>query len=319
MIILVTGGAGYIGSLVAKKLLDLGHQVLIIDNLSTGFIEGIDNRAIFYEGDIRDFKFVENVFREHSITHVMDFAAKLDVAESFQIPEEYYDVNVFGLSNVLKAMNKYDVKNIVFSSTAAVYGLLDKGSELINEEDPTIPCNPYGDTKLNGEQLIKYSANVNELNYIIFRYFNVIGGTKPGASVDYFTTILPKIIASIKNGKQLTINGDDYNTPDGTCIRDYIHVEDLANAHINAVLNMNTENTGIYNLSVGRGTSILELIKVVERNVGKEVSYNVGPRRSGDPVTSAATNEKFLKNFNWNLRFADIDEMISSACKEYLD
>ncbi len=318
MKVLVTGGAGYIGSLVCRKLLDKGVQVVIVDDLSTGFIEGVDHRAKFYNGDIRDVDFLDNVFNSENISHVMDFAAKLDVAESWVIPEQYYDINVFGLSNILKCMKKYCVNNIIFSSTAAVYGMLDKGNELINEEDLTIPSNPYGDTKLDGEKLIQYFCKVNNINYLIFRYFNVVGGTKPGVDVDYFTTILPKIISSIKNGNKLVINGDDYETPDGTCIRDYIHVEDLANAHILGAEQLSDENSGIYNLSIGRGTSILELITTVKNTMAVDVEFEVGPRRLGDPVVSAASSEKFNSVFKWNLIYDDFKTMIESACNEYL-
>ncbi len=313
MQILVTGGCGYIGHYAVEQLLEQGHEVIVIDDLSTGFKEGINPKSTFYEVDIRDKQAVCEVFSKHKFDIVMDFAARLIVEESNTNPSLYYDVNVNGLRTILDAMVEYDVKNIIFSSTAAVHGLLDKGDALIEETDPTIPSNPYGETKLAGEKMIEWYAKAYDLNYVIFRYFNVVGGVKPGASVEDFTTIVPKIISSIKNDVQLSVFGGDYDTRDGSCIRDFIHVIDLVNAHTLVVNEMNNIESGVYNLSIGIGTSIIELIEAANTVLNKDIDYKICERRLGDPVVSAATNKKIMSAVDWKIEYPTIQEMVEDA------
>lgn len=318
MKILVTGGCGYIGHYAVEQLLEKGHEVIVLDDLSTGFKEGIIAETTFYQVDIRDRDAVFNVFANHKIDLVMDFAARLIVEESNSNPSLYYDVNVNGLRTILDAMVEYDVKDIIFSSTAAVHGLLDKGDSLIVETDPTIPSNPYGETKLAGEKMIEWYAKAYGLNYVIFRYFNVVGGIKPGASVEDFTTIVPMIISSIKNDVQLKVFGGDYQTRDGSCIRDFIHVIDLVNAHTLVVENMAQIESGVYNLSIGVGTSIIELISAASNVLEKEIDYKICDRRIGDPVISAASNEKIKSAIDWEIEYPHINEMILDAYKSWI-
>ncbi|MFV0247085.1 MAG: UDP-glucose 4-epimerase GalE [Mycoplasmatales bacterium] len=317
MNILVTGGCGYIGHYAVQDLLDLGHNVIVVDDLSTGYKEGINDKSSFYQVDIRDYDKLLEVFTKENIDLVMDFAARLIVEESVENPALYYDVNINGLKNVLDCMVKTNVKNIIFSSTAAVHGLLNKGEELINEEDPTIPSNPYGETKLAGEKMIEWYAKAYDLNYVLFRYFNVVGGNKPGSDVSEFTTIVPRIISSIRDNKQLQVFGNDYPTRDGSTIRDFIHVYDLVSAHILMVDKIDSIESGVYNLSIGQGTTILELINSAAKTLNKEIDYKVAPRREGDPIVSAATNDKILKVIDWNIKYPTIYDMIKESYESW--
>lgn len=322
MNILVTGGCGYIGSVAVKKLLKKDYNVIVVDDLSTGSLEAIKGLDVkLYQVDIRNKEELLTVFKKEKIDFVMDFAAKLIVEESVQNPELYYDVNVIGLKNVLDCMVETEVKKIIFSSTAAVYGMLDKKDKLIDENDQVCPINPYGTTKLIGEFMVQDYAKKYNIEFLIFRYFNVVGSVKYGAKLSDITTIVPVIINAINENKKMYINGNDYSTKDGTCIRDFIHLEDLVNAHIVGMENLNKENSGIYNLSIGTGTSILELIDLTNKELNVDVKYEIGPRREGDPVVSAATNLKFLSNFDWKIEYTNIGEMIKEtffAWKEYL-
>lgn len=313
MNILVTGGCGYIGHYAVDELISKGNKVIVVDDLSTGYKEALNIDAKFYNVDIRNIELMENIFEENSIDLVMDFAARLVVEESITNPQEYYDINVNGLKVVLDCMVKYNVKNIIFSSTAAVHGMLDKKEKLITEDDITIPSNPYGETKLAGENMIKCYSKAYGLNYIIFRYFNVVGGNKPGGSLEEFTTILPRIISSIKLNTELQVFGGDYSTVDGTCIRDYIHVYDLISAHMLVCDRISEIDSGIYNLSIGKGTSILELIKSAAKVLDKKVNYKIVDRRIGDPVVSAASNKKFTDIIPWEPKYNTIELMIKES------
>lgn len=313
MNVLVTGGCGYIGHYAVDELLSKGYNVIVVDDLSTGYKEALNPKAKFYEVDIRNVELMENIFKENSIDLIMDFAARLVIEDSNTNPQEYYDININGLKVILDCMVKYNVNNIIFSSTAAVHGILDKGNELLTEEDITVPSNPYGETKLVGENMIKWYSKAYKFNYMIFRYFNVVGGNKPGASLSEFTTILPRIISSINNNSTLEVYGGDYDTVDGTCIRDYIHVYDLVSAHILAVEMALTIESGIYNLSIGKGTSILELINYTGKVLNKKVNYKIVDRRLGDPVVSAASNEKFVSATNWEPKYKTIESMVKES------
>lgn len=317
--ILVTGGAGYIGSYTVKKLLDLKYNVIIVDDLSTSTFESLEGLDVkFHNVDIRNANELEKVFASYEkIDYVFDFAARLIVEESVENPELYYDVNVIGLKNVLDMTVKYNVSNFIFSSTAAVHGLLDKKSGLISEEDPTIPSNPYGTTKLIGEFMVKDYSKKYGFNFVIFRYFNVVGHVKYGTTLSDLTTILPRIVDAIQNDVPLTVNGTDYDTPDGTCVRDFIHLEDLVQAHINLIGRLNSETKGIYNLSIGKGTGVIELIHETEKCLNIKINYNNGPRRIGDPIVSAASNKKYLDTFPWEIKYPEIGEMIEETYKSW--
>lgn len=318
MKILVTGGCGYIGRYAVEQLLSNGHEVVVIDDLSTGYKEGINPQTVFYKVDIRNEKDVFEIFAKHQFDIVMDFAARLIVEESNVNPSLYYDVNVLGLKTILDAMVEYDVKNIIFSSTAAVHGLLDKGDTLIDESDITIPSNPYGETKLAGEKMIEWYAKAHDINYVIFRYFNVVGGVKLGAEIEDFTTIVPRIISSIKNDEELKVFGGDYDTRDGSCIRDFIHVIDLVNAHTLVVNNMDNVESGVYNLSIGVGTTILELIEAASTVLNKDIKYTICDRRIGDPVVSAASNKKIMNVIDWKIEYPTIYKMVEEAYNSWM-
>lgn len=321
MNVLVTGGAGYIGSLAVKKCLNKGYNVIVIDDLSTGYYEALENLDItFYEKSICDKSSLYSIFEKHKIDLIMDFAAKLIVEESFNKVQEYYEVNVLGLKNILDAMVKFSVSKIIFSSTAAVYGLLDKKDKLIVESDITIPVNPYGESKLIGEKMIVDYSKCYKIDYIIFRYFNVLGNVKYGEKLSNITSVVPTILDSIFNDKKFLINGSDYNTLDGTCVRDFIHLEDLVNAHILVTDKINSSNSGIYNLGIGVGTSILELIKLSETALNEKINFDFVDRRVGDPIISAASNEKFINTFDWEIIYTNVGEMVKQtfdAWKEY--
>ncbi len=312
MNILITGGAGYIGSYIADCFLkNKNDKVIILDDLSTGHVDGVHKEAKFYEGDIRDSKILDKVFSENKIDIVVHMAAKLNVEESTQKPLYYYDVNVAGTIRVLEAMVKYKVDKIVFSSTAAVYG--DGGEEVIYEDAATAPNNPYGISKLQGEEIIIDVAKLHGIRYSIFRYFNVAGGKKPGYDLSYFSSLIPRVICQVRDGAHLEVFGDDYDTVDGTCVRDFIHVSDLAYAHVlGAKVLFESENiSNIYNLGTGTGYSVLEIIKAVGRVTNKEVNYSIGARRAGDTVFSVSSNEKAADVLKWKIKVDDINDIIS--------
>lgn len=315
MNILVTGGAGYIGSYAVKKLLDRKYQVIVVDNLSTGFIQAVDPRAQFYHIDIRDKNKLNAVFKKHKIDLVMHFAAKIVAPESVKKPLEYYENNVYGSLVLLQVMKENDVNKIVFSSTAAVYGLLDKGNDVIDETDPTEPINPYGYSKLVVENTIKDANHAHGLQYIIFRYFNVAGGKRLGNPLKE-TALIPRLLLTA-NGfyEKFYIFGNDYDTKDGTCIRDYVHVEDLVDAHILAAEKMleNKHQNGIYNLGNGRGFTVLEIYKIAQSVTGKTIPMEFQARREGDPVISVASSEKAKRFLGWKPRYNKIEKIILSA------
>lgn len=318
MNILVTGGAGYIGSHAVKKLLDKEHRVIVIDNLTTGFIQAVDPRAVFYHVDIRDKGKLNAIFKKHNIDLVMHFAAKIIAPESLNKPLEYYDNNVFGSLVLLKVMQENHVNKIVFSSTAAVYGLLDKGDDVIYETDPTSPINPYGYTKLVVENMIKDANRAYGLQYIIFRYFNVAGGRRLGNPLKE-TALIPRLLLTA-NGfyDKFYIFGNDYNTKDGTCIRDYVHVEDLVDAHILAAEKIfeNKHENGIYNLGNGKGFTVLEIYKKALSVTGRAIPMEFRSRREGDPVISVASSKKAKHILGWKPVYKSIEQIILSAWVE---
>lgn len=316
MNVLVTGGAGYIGSLAVNELINKGVQVIVVDNLSRGSILAINKKAIFYKIDIKDYYALSMVFTEHKIDVVLHFAAKMIAPESVEKPLEYYENNVYGTNVLLKVMKDNNVNNIVFSSTAAVYGLLDKGNDVIYENDITEPINPYGETKLATEKMIKWASNAYGLNYIIFRYFNVAGGKKIGLDPINQTALIPRLILTA-NGyfDKFYIYGDDYNTKDGTCIRDYIHIEDLVTAHIIACekLYHKSHQNGIYNLGNGRGFTVLEVYEKAKIITKKDIPMEIVDRRNGDPVISVASSKKAKELLNWIPKHSNIEDIIKSS------
>lgn len=316
MTVLICGGAGYIGSHTVSELLDRGEKVIVVDNLQTGHREAVLNGANLYVGDLRDPLFLDKVFTENQIDSVVHFAADSLVGESVENPLKYYDNNVYGAICLLKAMEKHGTKKIVFSSTAATYG--EAKNFPIQESDPTDPTNPYGETKLAIEKLLKWSEQAYGTKYVVLRYFNVAGAHMDGhLGEDHSpeTHLIPIILqVALNKREKISIFGDDYETHDGTCIRDYIHVTDLANAHILALEKLSRDHTsGIYNLGNGNGFSVKEVIEAARLVTGHPIPTQIAPRRGGDPAKLVASSEKAVKELGWEPKYTTLEEMIDSA------
>lgn len=317
MAILVCGGAGYIGSHAVKALLDKGKEVVVIDNLVTGHEKAVTGGKL-YIGDLHDGEFLDKVFTENSIDSVIHFAAFSLVGESVTEPFKYYDNNVSGTLSLLEAMNRHKVKKIVFSSTAATYGEPEKTP--IEETDPTNPTNPYGETKLAVEKMLKWAEEAYGIKYIVLRYFNVAGAHESGEIGEAHTieTHLIPIILQVALGKRdkIMMYGDDYPTKDGTCVRDYIHVMDLVEAHILAIDKLGkTNESGIYNLGNGEGFSVKEVVEVARKVTGHPIPAEVAPRRAGDPAVLVASSQKAIDTLGWKPQHARLEEIIESAWK----
>lgn len=318
MAILVCGGAGYIGSHAVSELLDRNEDVIIVDNLQKGHKQAVLEGAKLYTGDLRDEAFLKNVFQENEIEAVIHFAADSLVGESVELPLQYYENNVYGTMCLLKVMTEFGVKKIVFSSTAATYG--EAENIPIVETDPTVPTNPYGETKLAVEKMLKWSEQAYGLNYVVLRYFNVAGAHmdgKLGEDHQPETHLIPIILqVALESREKIMIFGDDYNTADGTCIRDYIHVTDLANAHILAIEKLRKENkSATYNLGNGNGFSVKEVIETAREVTGHPIPAEVAPRRAGDPAILIASSEKAMAELGWKPKYADLHTIIESAWK----
>lgn len=314
--ILVTGGAGYIGSHAVVELLDSGYEVVVLDNLENGFIEMVDKRAKFYKGDIREISSFENIFIENKIDAIMNFAGYIKVGESVIKPNKYYINNTFGVMNIIEMMKKYSVKNIIFSSTAAVYGEV-KCEGLVCEEYPTNPINPYGSSKLMAENIILDASKAYGINYSIFRYFNVGGAHenyKIGQKGEGVTALIPIILqVAEKKTDKLNVYGGDYPTKDGTGIRDYIHVVDLVKAHIAALPVLKKNISGIYNLGNGNGFSVLEVLNAAKEVTEIDIEFEIIKRREGDPAKVVASSEKAQEILGWNPKYTDIKDIIKTA------
>lgn len=316
MSILVLGGAGYIGSHAVDQLIDKGYEVVVVDNLQTGHKQSIHKNAVFYQGDIRDKGFMQNVFKQETIDGVIHFAASSLVGESVEKPLVYFNNNVHGTQIVLEVMEEFGVKQIVFSSTAATYG--EPKEMPIVETTPTNPENPYGESKLMMEKMMKWCDNAYDLRYVALRYFNV-AGAKADASIgedhDPETHLIPIILQTALGQREyLGIYGDDYDTPDGTCIRDYVYIEDLIAAHIAALdyLQKGNEST-VFNLGSNTGYSVKEMVEAARQVTGKEIPAKVLPRRLGDPSKLVASSEKAKMILDWQPQVTDIKQIIKTA------
>ena len=316
MAILVLGGAGYIGSHTALELVKAGNEVVIADNLVTGYRKAIPEGAKFYEGDLRDSDFLDNLFHQEKIDAVIHFAAYSLVGESVTNPLKYYDNNLYGTKVLLEAMVKNNVGKIVFSSTAATYG--EPENIPILETDRTCPTNPYGETKLAMEKMFKWTAEAHGLRYVSLRYFNACGADESGTIGEAHNpeSHLIPLILQVPNGKRETISiyGTDYDTPDGTCIRDYIHVTDLAQAHILAVQYLNNGGeSDIFNLGNGVGYSVREVIETARKVTGHPIPATETSRRAGDPARLVASSEKAKSVLGWKPVHDSLEEIIASA------
>ncbi len=312
---LVIGGAGYIGSAFVNYVFsNTEHEVIILDDLSTGFKEAIHPKAKFILGSILDSKILDTIFSTEKIDIVFHFAAKLIVPESVKEPAKYWLNNVGGVATLLESMRKNNVNKIIFSSTAAVYGF--PKSVPVDEEAPTIPCNPYGSSKLACETLIKEAQIAYGINYVIFRYFNVAGASDNnlfGLRQPNPTLLIPVINKSIINKTKMQVFGNDYQTTkDGTCIRDYIHIEDLVRAHLLGAEWMISENqSNIFNLGTNSGYSVLEVLETTNKTLNTKVIYEFAPRRPGDPDRLITKNDKANQILNWKPE-KTLAEMIQS-------
>ena len=322
MKILVLGGAGYIGSHTVYELIDAGHDVVVVDNLLTGFREAVHPNAKFYEGDIRDKAFLDSVFEQEEIDGIIHFAASSQVGESMVKPLKYYSNNLCGTEVLLESMVEHGIDKIVFSSTAATYG--EPESIPILETDRTNPTNCYGETKLSMEKMFKWCSGAYGLRYVSLRYFNACGAHpngKIGEAHDPETHLIP-LILQVPNGKRadIKIYGDDYDTKDGTCVRDYIHVIDLAQAHIRAMEYLaNGGESNIFNLGNGVGFTVKEVIDVARAVTEHPIPATIEARRAGDPSVLIASSEKAREVLGWKPQYDDLQTIISTAWKWHVN
>ncbi|WP_044479618.1 UDP-glucose 4-epimerase GalE [Paenibacillus antibioticophila] len=320
MAILVTGGAGYIGSHTVAELLAQGKEVVVVDNLQTGH-RGALLGGKLYEGDLRDKELLAKLFSENQIEAVIHFAANSLVGESMKDPVKYYDNNVYGTLCLLEAMHAADVRKIVFSSTAATYGEPEKVP--IEETDATNPTNVYGETKLTMERMMAWFDQVLGIKYVALRYFNAAGAHESGKIGEDHTPeshLIPLILqAALGQRPSIQVFGDDYNTPDGTCVRDYIHVGDLADAHLRAVEYLiQGHDSNIFNLGNGQGFSVKEVIAKVKEVTGRDFPVVVTPRRDGDPAVLIASSDKARTVLGWQPSRNKLDDIIRSAWEWHL-
>jgi UDP-glucose 4-epimerase len=315
MKLLVTGGAGYVGSHSVRTLLDEGHDVVVLDNLSTGHKWALQDCELI-SVDLRDETNLLRSIKNRGFDGVLHFAAKSLVGESKNQPALYYQNNVGGTTNLVRAMQAADIQRLVFSSTAAIFG--NPVSDLIDEKHPKTPINVYGQTKLVVEHLLQAVAESSDFSATCLRYFNAAGANNAANLGEWHepeTHLIPNALrAAAGTGNALTLFGDDYPTTDGTCVRDYIHVDDLASAHVAAIEKMSAGgNFNVYNLGNGNGYSVKEVIAACEKAVGAAIPFTVGPRREGDPATLVASAQKARDELDWNPQFGAIDEIAQSA------
>jgi len=312
--VLVTGGAGYIGSHAAKALSKAGHRVVVYDSLVAGHREAVKYGELV-QGDILDPSALRAAIQRHSVDAVMHFAAFLDVGESVRQPEKYYANNVGGVLNVLNTMAATGVGPLVFSSTCATYG--EPIETPITESHPQRPINSYGETKLAAERAFPHYERAHGIHWISLRYFNAAGADPEGElGEDHHPEIhvIPRALDAIAGGDGLKVFGDDYPTPDGTCLRDYIHVSDLADAHVRALETLAaTGQSDAYNLGTGTPTSVREIIQAAERVTGKKVPWTLAPRRPGDPAVLYASADKARTAFGWTPKLAAVDDIVRTA------
>ena len=316
MTILVTGGAGYIGSHAVEALIDRKHNVIAVDNLDRGHSAAVPPEATFYGVDLADTQQLARIMAEHRVTGVMHFAALAYVGESVEQPLRYYANNTAGSISLLRAMQSAGVKRLVFSSTCATYGIPDKLP--IIEETLQQPINPYGRSKLFVEEILKdHAASDPEFGFIAPRYFNVAGCSAKGRIGEDHTpeTHLIPILLQVALGQRecVQIFGDDYPTEDGTCIRDYIHVDDLCAAHLTAMDAIQPGDCRFYNLGIGRGYSVKEIVDAARKVTGHEIPAKIGPRRPGDPPVLFANANKIRRELNWEPKVPEIDQIIQTA------
>ena len=316
MSVLICGGAGYIGSHNVRALCDRGESVVVLDNLWTGHRESLPGSVPFYEGDVRDAALLDRIWSEHAVDAVIHFCACSLVGESVDQPLRYFNNNVYGMQVLLEAMVRHGLDKIVFSSSAAVYG--EPKRVPILEDDETLPTNPYGETKRVMERMMHWVGRRHGIRWVSLRYFNVAGAREDGSiGEDHRNeTHLAPIILQVPLGRRthVTIYGDDYPTPDGTCIRDYVHVSDLADAHLRALDHLRSDGEGgVFNLGSGEGYSVRAMIDAARTATGHAIPVEVGPRRAGDPARLVADSTKARQVLGWTPRITRMEDIIATA------
>ena len=312
---LITGGAGYIGAHVVENTLASSREVVVLDDLSSGIATRLSNKIPLVQTSLQDAKGIKRVFEDFDITGVVHLAAKKRVGESVERPDYYWQENVVGLQNLLLAIKQHGVKNFVFSSSASVYGQPDMPPDtLITEQTPCSPINPYGATKLEGELLSKAMANSDGLKVAALRYFNVAGAGRPDLGDQYIFNLVPIVLDALDRGEQPIVFGNDYDTPDGSCIRDYVHVQDLAEAHISAMDFVEKSDPGFtaINIGTGAGASVYEVLGMIQEVTGILLDPVIGQRRDGDPPALVADVTKAREVLGWTSS-RDLREIVSSA------
>jgi UDP-glucose 4-epimerase len=313
MKILVTGGAGYIGSVVSAELLRAGHQVLIYDNLSHGHRLAVPREAEFIAGEVGDPGALSHALQQHRPDAVMHFAALIEAGESMQAPERYFRNNTASTLNLLECMLQHGPRRLVFSSTAALYG--DPERTPIEEDAALRPTNAYGESKLLVERMLAWFHQIHGLRYASLRYFNAAGAAGDFGEDHRPESHLIPLVLQVAQGKRpsIAIYGGDYDTPDGTCIRDYIHVADLASAHVLALEALPTRDQLVYNLGSGRGFSVRQVVEVARRVTGHAIPAENAPRRPGDPAVLVASSEKIRRELGWQPRYPELEQIVASA------
>ncbi len=311
--ILVIGGAGYIGSVCVSKLLELGDEVVVIDNLSTGYRDNVSANATFFEGDFGDKNFVREVLSKEKCELAIHFGAASLVPESVSNPSKYFGNNVGKGALLLDSLLEAGCKSVIFSSTAAIFG--NPQTVPIKENDEKSPINPYGLSKYMFEQILEWYHNAYGLKFVSLRYFNACGATASTLEAHSPETHLIPIIFDVVLGKRpiLSIFGDDYDTPDGTCVRDYVHVSDLIDAHIRAIKYLELVPCDFFNLGNGNGYSVLEVVRAVEKVTGKLVPTRIDARREGDPATLVASSQKARDKLGWRPKFETIESIVKTV------
>ncbi|MFD3942397.1 UDP-glucose 4-epimerase GalE [Streptomyces sp. NPDC058579] len=316
MTYLITGGAGYIGSHVVRAMTRAGERVVVLDDLSTGYAERVPEGVPLVVGSTLDREVLDRAIAEHGVTGVVHLAAKKQVGESVEMPLHYYRENVQGLTVLLEAVAAAGVRNFLFSSSAAVYGMPDV--DLVTEETPCLPLSPYGETKLAGEWIVRAAGKAHGISTACLRYFNVAGAATPELADTGVFNLVPMVFERLDAGEAPRIFGDDYATPDGTCVRDYIHVEDLADAHLVAARKLaewaaaGEPRDLTVNIGRGEGVSVTEMIDLINEITGHSVAPVVTPRRAGDPARVVASADRIAGELGWKARH-DVRDMIDSA------
>ena len=314
--VLVTGGAGYIGSHAARQLLKEGYKVVVLDNLSAGLRSNVPTGAKFVEGDLSDVNLLRDLFNQENISAVMHFAASIEVEESVREPEKYFENNVLNTARLVETMVENNVKRLIFSSTCAVYKEQSEAKKL-SELSPLGPTSPYGSTKFLAEQVIGYFAQYFGLKAIIFRYFNACGfEVGSGIKATHESHLIAKVMQVVAGrSPHIIVNGTDYPTFDGTCIRDYVHVMDIATPHVLALKKLHTQTEGVefYNIGTGHGSSVKEVINCASEVLGKIIPMEIGARRAGDAVIMVADNTKLQNNLGYHLQYSNMENIIKSS------